>query len=236
MNRPLLSLLAIALFPLASPAGAGHANVACVGDSITAGVGATKGWDYPSQLQRMLGPAYTVRNFGVSGATLLRHGDRPYEMQRAFKAALDFKPNVVILMLGTNDTKPHNWGPHQAEFDADYRWLVGQLQGTNPAQKLFVCRPCPVPGAGNYGINEPVLEKEIPMIDAIAASLHLDEIDMHAALVGHPEDLPDRVHPNNAGAALMAKAAYKAITGHEFQGEVPSPTPTPSPAPAPSAS
>jgi lysophospholipase L1-like esterase len=235
MNRTLLPLLALASFLLASSAHAGQTSVACVGDSITAGVGATRGWDYPSQLRRMLGPEYTVRNFGVSGATLLRHGDRPYAVQRAFKAALAFKPDIVILMLGTNDTKPQNWGPHQGEFDADYRWLAGQLQGTNPAQKLFICRPCPVPGAGNYGINEPVLEREIPMIDAIATSLHLAEIDMHAALEGHPEDLPDRVHPNNTGAALMAKAAYKAITGNEFQGEVPPPVPTPSPSPSPSA-
>jgi lysophospholipase L1-like esterase len=126
-------------------------------------------------------------------------------------------------MLGTNDTKPQNWGPHQAEFEADYRWLIGQLQATNPGQKLFVCRPCWVAGAGNYGINEPVLEKEIPIIDQIAASLHLSEIDMHAALEGHPEDLRDRVHPNDAGATLMAKAAYKAITGNDYQGDVPPP-------------
>jgi lysophospholipase L1-like esterase len=231
MNRSLPALLALGSFLVASPARAGHANVACVGDSITAGVGAGRGWAYPSQLQRMLGPDYTVRNFGVSGATLLRHGDRPYEVQRAFKGALDFKPDIVVLMLGTNDTKPQNWGPHSAEFEGDYRWLVGQLQGTNPAQKLFVCRPCWVAGAGNYGINEPILEKEIPIIDSIAASMHLGEIDMHAALEGHPEDLADRVHPNNDGATLMAKAAYKAITGNEFQGQVPAPAPKPSPAP-----
>jgi lysophospholipase L1-like esterase len=230
MNRPLIALFAVCPFLLASPARAGHVKIACVGDSITAGVGAAKGWDYPSQLQRMLGAAdYSVRNFGVSGATLLRNGDRPYDTRPAFKAALDFKPDVVILMLGTNDTKPQNWGPHQAEFEPDYRWLVAQLQGSNPARKLFVCRPCWVAGAGNYGINEPVLEKEIPIIDGIATSLHLGEIDMHEPLEGHPENLPDRVHPNTAGATLMARAAYKAITGNEFTGEVPPPAPAATP-------
>lgn len=204
-------------------------RVACVGDSITAGVGASKGWDYPDQLQRMLGPGYAVRNFGVSGATLLRRGDRPYENQSAFKAALDFKPDLVILMLGTNDTKPRNWGAHQAEFDGDYRWLVGQLEASNPAQKFLVCRPCWVAGAGNYGINEAVLEIELPIIDQIAASMRLGEIDMHAALEGHPKELPDNVHPNNAGATLMAKAAYKAVTGKDFQGAIPTPAPLPTP-------
>jgi lysophospholipase L1-like esterase len=229
MYRPFITLLLSSIL-LSSTARAHHANVACVGDSITAGVGAARGWAYPSQLQRMLGPTdYTVRNFGVSGATLLRHGDKPYDLKPAFKAALDFKPAIVILMLGTNDTKPQNWGPHQAEFETDYRWLIAQLQASNPAQKLFVCRPCWVAGAGKYGINEPVLEKELPIIDQIAASLHLDEIDMHGALEGHPEDFVDTVHPNNAGAALMAKAAYKAITGNAFQGEIPAPSPAANP-------
>lgn len=38
--------------------------------------------------------------------------------------------------------------------------------------------------------------------------------DMYAALRNHPETLPDRVHPNTAGATLMAKAAYKVLTGN----------------------
>ncbi len=53
---------------------------------------------------------------------------------------------------------------------------------------------------------------------------------MNAALDGHPEDFRDTVHPTTAGATLMAKAAYKAITGHDFQGAVP-PPPAPTPAP-----
>lgn len=219
MIRPLFSFLAASSLLLASPAWADPIRVACVGDSITAGVGATPGQAYPSQLQRMLGPGYEVRNFGVSGCTLLRHGDHPYDEQGAFKAALDYKPDITIIMLGTNDTKPQNWGPHKDEFDTDYRWLVSQLLASNPFGKLFVCRPCWVPGAGNYGINEPALDQEIPIIDNIAASLHLGEIDMNAPLKAHPEDLPDRVHPNNAGAALMAKAAWKAITRKAVPGE-----------------
>lgn len=79
-------------------------RVACVGDSITAGVGASKGNAYPDQLGRMLGGKWAVMNFGVSGATLLNHGDKPYQKQAAFKKALDSQPNVVIIKLGTNDT------------------------------------------------------------------------------------------------------------------------------------
>ena len=54
-------------------------RVACIGDSITAGAG-VKGREnfYPSKLQQKLGDAYEVRNFGVSGRTMLSRGDSPY--------------------------------------------------------------------------------------------------------------------------------------------------------------
>jgi lysophospholipase L1-like esterase len=118
----------------------------------------------------------------------------------------------VIIMLGTNDTKPQNW-KFEAEFDADYRELVKSFQSLKSKPKVFVCRPVPVPGKGNYGINEENIQKEIPRVDALAKELGCGVIDMHAALAKSPEMLPDRVHPNTAGAGEMAKAAAKAITG-----------------------
>ena len=36
-------------------------------------------------------------------------------------------------------------------------------------------------------------------------------IDLYKVLAPHPELLPDGVHPNGDGAALMAKAIYKRI-------------------------
>jgi lysophospholipase L1-like esterase len=59
------------------------------------------------------------------------------------------------------------------------------------------------------------------MIDKIAREMQAGVIGMYAVLKDHPEMLPDRVHPNTAGATLMAKAAYKALTGKEFPASVP---------------
>jgi lysophospholipase L1-like esterase len=224
MKPPLILLsLCLAFILPATPARCAPVKVACVGDSITFGMGAHRGWDYPSQLQRMLGAGYVVRNFGVPGATLLTKGDHPYDQTPALKAALAWQGDITILMLGANDTKPQNWGPHQDEFEADYRMLVATLQAASPGGKLFVCRPTWTASSGRYGINEPTVELEILIIDKVAASLKLPEIDMNAAIKGRPEDLVDTVHPNNAGATLLAKAAYRAITGNDFQGPVPPP-------------
>jgi len=187
-------------------------RVACVGDSITQGSGAERGKSYPSQLQEMLGSAWEVGNFGVSGRTLLKKGDHPYWIEPAYQNALKFKPAVVIIMLGTNDTKPQNW-KFEAEFVADYTELVNSFLALESKPRVFVCRPCPVPEPGKYEINEAAIQQEIPRIDALARDLKLGVIDMHAALEGKPQLLPDRVHPNTEGAREMAAAALHALTG-----------------------
>jgi len=187
-------------------------KVACIGDSITQGSGAEGGKSYPSQLQEMLGDKWKVGNFGVSGRTLLRKGDYPYWNEQKYQDALKSEPDVVIIMLGTNDTKPQNW-KHEAEFTSDYTDLVKSFQALPSKPRIYVCRPCPVPEPGNFGINEKNLKEWIKRIDKLAKEIDLGLIDMHEALEKKPELLPDRVHPNTEGAAEMAGTAYKALTG-----------------------
>lgn len=187
-------------------------KIACIGDSITEGVGAEPGKSYPSQLQQLLGPAWKVGNFGVSARTLLKKGDFPYWNEEAYRRALAFAPDVVIILLGTNDTKPPNW-VHKDEFVTDYEELVKSFSQLESKPRVYICRPCPVPPPGNFGINEENVQAEIKLLDPLIAKLKTGMIDMHAALAEKPEMLPDRVHPNTAGAGEMAKAAFQVLTG-----------------------
>jgi lysophospholipase L1-like esterase len=184
-------------------------RVACVGDSITQGAMSTN--PYPAQLSALLGPGWDVKNFGVSGRTLLKKGDFPYWNEQAYTDARAFAPNVVVIMLGTNDTKPQNW-KYFDEFVADFKNLVESFTNLPSHPKVFLCRPCPVFGAGNYGINEPNLDQEIPVIDQVAHYEDAAVIDIHAALAGQPRLEPDNVHPNADGDAIMAKVIAKALT------------------------
>ena len=186
-------------------------RVACVGDSITEGAG-TDGNAYPEQLQALLGDEWKVGNFGVSGRTMLRKGDHPYWNEKAYQDAMEFKPDVVIIKLGSNDTKPQNW-VHVEEFENDCRDLVKSFLALESKPRVFLCRPVPVFGQGNFDITEENLQQLMPRIEAVAAELNVGVIDMHAALADKPEMIPDLVHPNAEGAGEMARTAYAALTG-----------------------
>ena len=226
--KTLLRLLTFVLIFALAPAGPAlfaaekPGRLACVGDSITfgAGTGLPAFYSYPAQLERMLGKAWEVRGFGDSGSTLLNAGDKPYQKQQAFENALKFNPEVVVIMLGTNDTKPQNWRLKDS-FAADYRDLIGKFKALPAHPRIYICRPVPVPGVGNYGINNAAILEQFPLVDRVAKEEGTGVIDLYASLDGHDDLLPDRVHPNRAGAERMARAVYRVLTGGEFEGPVP---------------
>ena len=188
-------------------------RIACVGDSITYGAAIRDRANhcYPKVLGDLLGKEYTVRNYGVNGATLLKNGDRPYWKLGAFKQATDFGPNVVILKLGTNDTKPQNWGKAGKEYEADLRAMVTHFKSLPTKPMIYLCLPAPVYQT-RWGINEKtVKEGVIPVIRKVAKDEGLTVIDLYQALSGKPALFPDKIHPNAAGAKLMAQTIHTVL-------------------------
>ncbi|HEY0760407.1 MAG TPA: GDSL-type esterase/lipase family protein [Acidisarcina sp.] len=195
----------------------GPTQVACVGDSITAGAGIAIAavFSYPAQLQRALGTGWNVTNFGVNGATLLRSGDIPYQRQDAFAAALRMKPDVVVIMLGTNDSKPKNWRGDD-QFVVDYIDLIEKFELL--ASKIYLCLPAPSVGGGNYAVSPATIVEELPLIRELASSRHLGLVDVHSAFAGKEVLFSDRVHPTREGAGVIARTVYQAVTRHEYSG------------------
>ena len=188
-------------------------RIACVGDSITYGAAIRDRANhcYPKVLGDLLGKGYTVRNYGVNGATLLKNGDRPYWKLSAFKQATDFGPNVVILKLGTNDTKPQNWGKVGKEYEADLRAMVTHFKSLPIKPMIYLCLPVPVYQT-RWGINEKTVKGGvIPVIRKVARDESLTVIDLYQALSGKPAMFPDKIHPNAAGAKLMAQTIYSVL-------------------------
>ena len=209
-------------------------RVACVGDSITYGSHlADPGKDsYPAQLGNFLGAGYDVRNFGVSGATLLHKGDLPYLKQPAYTNALLFKPDTLVILLGTNDSKhrdpanpssdnaPENW-THKADFVSDYENMIASFRQANPAVKIYVCLPTPS-FPGQWGINGQTIHDEIiPLVRQVANESRVSVIDFYSVFADKKDLFPDTVHPNKAGARLLAATVYEALTGKTITSNTP---------------
>jgi len=212
-----------AIFFIVHFAAAEVVRVSCVGDSITFGYGLHR--TYPAQLGHWLGTNYDVRNFGVSATTLLHRGDFPYIGRPAYTNALEFKADIVVIDFGANDSKHPNDGSldatnavnnwqHKTDFVGDYKELIAAFRKSNPAAKIFIC--CPTPDfPGRWGINDQTIRDEmIPMIRAVADETGVNVIDLRTPFLGKGDLFPDTVHPNDAGAKLMAAEIYHALTGN----------------------
>lgn len=190
-------------------------RVACVGDSITYGAGVENRAEnnYPKVLGGLLGAGFETRNFGVSGATLMKKGDKAYWTQPEFVKVGAFKPDTVVIKLGTNDSKPQNWG-FKENFADDLREMIDTFRDLPSKPKVWVCLPVPVYET-KWGINEPVVSGEIiPIIRRVAREKGVPVIDLHQALSGKPELFPDKIHPNAAGAAIIAATVKTALIGN----------------------
>lgn len=199
-----LLLCAAPLHPAAAQAPvAGKTTVACVGDSITAGAFVDSSVRWTTVLQSDLGPRYDVQNFGVSGTTLIKNGDSPYWKTTDLNNALASKPNIVLIALGTNDSKPMNVPAHPGEFGPDLRDLISEFKSLPTHPKIWLILPPPVFANGLAGISEGVLTTSIrPVIRTIAKETKCGLIDLAPTLAPHPEDSRDHVHPTPAGHKL----------------------------------
>ena len=205
-------------------------RVACIGNSITDGYGIdmATAYGYPAQLQKKLGSDYWVKNFGVSSRTMLNKGDWPYMNERAWQDALAFMPDVVIIKLGTNDSKPENW-QYGSEFKQDLEQMVLTLRpdlaqiaklpakkarkalaalaksGTTAKPRILLCTPIPA-FKPTWNINDSVIVNGImPIQQEVAQKYNLEVIDLHTLFANDGDKvLPDGIHPDAKGADRMA--------------------------------
>lgn len=188
-------------------------RMVCIGDSIT------QAGAYVTALQAALGKQWEVTNHGVSGATLLKKGDKPYNRLPQYGQALQRKPDVATIALGTNDSKPQNWN-NKADFEADYKSMIDDLKKVNRKVVIYCCLPPPA-GGNKWGINGGIIKDEIgPLVCKVAKDTGCYVIDLHEALNGK-NCLADGVHPNGDGHKFMAAAIYKALTGKTMGAESP---------------
>lgn len=207
-------------------------QIACVGDSITYGSGATdrNRTSYPPVLQELLGEeSYQVHNFGLGSTTVIKSGDHPYWYTQEFNDSIALKPDIVIIQLGTNDAKEWNW--NETSFVLDYIDLINVYKSLKePSPIVYIAIPPPLYHKG-HGIREDIINSIYPnVIPSISQSTEVLVIDIFNALGGSTlQKLSDFIltgqeivwphdgcHPNDFGYFDIANEISSCIFATNF--------------------
>jgi lysophospholipase L1-like esterase len=153
-----------------------------------------------------------VKNFGIGGRTMLQKGDYPYMKEQAWKDAQGFLPDIVVIKLGTNDSKPKNW-KYGNEFAIDMQSMLDTLKALPSHPRIILTTP--IPALNTTGtISQEALTAEIcPLIKKMAKKNKCELIDFQTLF--QPTDgmmQNDGIHPTTKGAGQMAEIVYQFIT------------------------
>lgn len=180
-------------------------KIACVGDSITEGVG-TEVWNkssYPVILNELMGEGYAVMNCGRSAATMLKKSDLTYWKCNELDNVFTFQPDIITIKLGTNDSKDFNW--NATNYEKDYQALIDTFKTISTNPKIYVCLPAPA-FERRWSINDTTIrEQVIPIIERLASKNQLPIIDAYTKLQDQGDNFPDGIHPNEEGAKRLAE-------------------------------
>lgn len=233
MKRILAVLLTLSLMmglgvPVWADTAADAANpadpirVACIGDSITQGIGSTNLRDntYPAHLQQFLGTKnYLVGNFGSSARTAIKDAGNdvyvPFWEDGNFQKSKDFAPNVVIMMLGTNDVMCTTWDVNAYYWGV--RGLIEEYQALDSKPTIYVCTPMSA-----FDTAHPAkLAEGIPYLKQAVADTGVNLVEVNDLTAdwfdkNYLNGGDDCVHPNDAGYLAFAQLLYRQV----FQGQV----------------
>ncbi|WP_458458118.1 GDSL-type esterase/lipase family protein [Pseudobutyrivibrio sp.] len=193
-------------------------RVSCVGDSLTYGSGVIKTREvdsYPAKLQKKLGTSHLVSNFGLRNATASADGDLPYIDSAQYKKSLESEPNIVLLMLGTNDSKTYNWNAES--YEEGIKSLVQTYKNldTNPTVYLMISPYCfSLDGSdiAEYQVQPKVVAGKIrDIVEKVAAEEGVEVIDLYSVTVGKEEHYRDGIHFDAEGYKIIADYIYDII-------------------------
>ena len=169
------------------------------GDSLTAGLGVQPGAAYPARLQRKLdtlGSKYRVVNMGISGDTTAGGRAR-------MKSALQQKPSIVILELGANDGLR---GLPVSQMQINLEQMIQDFQ-KGGAKVVLAGMTLP----RNYGDAYVKSFEDVFRGLAQKYDLHLIPFFLEG-VAGDPKyTLPDLIHPNADGYALVTDIVMKTL-------------------------
>src|SRR5688500_5101897 len=169
--------------------GSAGETIICFGDSLTEGVGAEPGEEYPTILSRLLG--MRVLNAGHRGDTTAR------ALQRVRTSVVDKNPRLVILLLGGNDFLRQ---VPTGETQENLKEIVRRIQAHGAMVAIA-------------GIKLGFFTDEYgPIFQETAAEFGAIYIpQVMKGIFNDTKLLSDQIHPNSAGYRLIAERIAEKI-------------------------
>jgi lysophospholipase L1-like esterase len=186
-------------------------RITCVGASDVSSPTPYGTPNWPDYIAPMLGYEYTITNCGASGTTMIQGGNAPYWNTAQYTSGLNSAPDIVIIMLGSNDSKPYNW-IYQTNYVTDYEEMINQYRNLPSHPRIYLNTLLTVYGAGNYDIVGPIVNGQLcPIIKQIAFDEGLPVIDVNTATENMPQNFPDNIHPDIGGAKVVAQTVFSGL-------------------------
>jgi acyl-CoA thioesterase-1 len=183
-------------------------RIVVLGDSLTSGRGIARTRAFPALLQAQLiddGYEYEVINSGVSGDTTAR-------AVRRFRAALDGDVRVLIVALGANDGLR---GVPVQQVTASLGQIIEEAQRRGISVLLCGMEALPVHGwaysvAFHRAYDDLAARYRVPLVPFLLLKL-----------IANPEMMQDdRIHPNEAGARVIADTIWPYLKPLLKRGQV----------------
>jgi lysophospholipase L1-like esterase len=202
--------------------------ITAVGDSNTDDRGeATSGrTSWPTQLRGLLEDEdYEVKNFGVSGSRVVvaETVSNSYIKEPRYFESLISDPDIVLIMLGTNDYHVGDAGT----FDMDFTNLIKTYMNLPTKPKVYVMTAPPrytTSTADGGAAHLALLDLVIARQKEVARSLGVDIIDIrnvdgldvpyNASLGDNNVFITDNLHFTLKGYGLIARAVADEIKGN----------------------
>lgn len=199
-------------------------HVACIGDSITYGTNSTDPsmQSYPVYLQRMLGYSYYVEKYGAPSHSLIETDTQSFLKHEYFKKSTAAKPDVVIVMLGTNDCRTQKWEDsayknwadpaRKQAFLSSGKKLIDAYRAANKEVQIIFATCPTVPQDAWLGTDwtSRIRKYGNPTIRSLAESNDCPVIDVFTFSTKHPEMFEggDGLHPQNEQYQILAQGIY----------------------------
>ena len=189
-----------------------------LGDSITYGEGSSTLGGYRFQLWDDL----RVRGFPIDFVGSVRTGPASFDRENeglpgwkinqiAAKVVtwlMTYRPSIILLHIGTNDFFKNDDPTHAP---ARLSHLLNLITTTLPEATVIVAQILPLLRSARLNAEVVAYNAAITRIVQVdvAQGKHVHYVDMYDAVP--PSMLPDQIHPNDAGYALMARVWLYAL-------------------------